>query len=197
MKKWIIGIIVIVIIAVAGGYLYINRSGAAVSNLNGFISDLNKYNLSGAETYTTKDGDLTKLFTKIQGYDGVRQNAVKQWFKAIIININGVKKEDGDTVVEGTIYSPNGVQVASDFQYNLNNLDINSQTIQDSNLNGDFLGAQYSNAFANAVSTNLTNVVGTNVNIKMKREDGNWVIQNDDEVIKALLGGANGEQIFD
>lgn len=196
MKKWIIGIIVIVIIAIGGSYIYINRSSSAVSSFKSFIENINKYSLNGAESYTSQNGDLTKLFTQIQGYDNTRQNAMKEWFKEVRVSINGTKKEDGDTVIEATVYSLNGNEIENSFQNGVNGLGITSQTIQDSNLNGNYLSAQYSNAFANAIGSNITNVIGINIEVEMKRESGNWIIQNDDEVIKAILGGVNSTEIL-
>ncbi|MGL4849350.1 MAG: hypothetical protein ACRC28_10585 [Clostridium sp.] len=196
MKKIIIGIVVAVIVVGAGFYMYTNRTASAEEGFKTFIGDINKFQLSGAENYIEQNGDISKGITEINNSDMTRQQALKTWFSLIKVNVVKAKKEDGDVVLEVQFFSPNGQKIASDFQYNVNGLDINNQTIEDSNANGDYLGSQISTAFLNAVEGNMTNIVQTDINVKMKKTISGWKIVNDDDVIKGLLGGTRAEDIL-
>lgn len=195
-KKIIIAVIVAMIIVISGVYMYTNRTSSAVESFKSFVSDCNKFQLESAKTYINQNGDLSKGITQIEGYNEVRKSAVKNWFEKISVNIISTKKEDGEAIIVAEVLSPNGNDIYNDFQQNMNELDINSQTIQDNNFNGDFLGAQYNNAFSNAINDNVNNITQTKVEVKMKRSLGEWKIENDDQVIKALLGGLSTNAVL-
>lgn len=196
IKKIVLAIIVAIIVIICGVYIYSNRTSSADESFKSFISDCNKFQLDSAKEYVNPNGDLSKGISQIQNYNSMKQAAMKNWLKAIKVNILSTKKENGEAVLVAEIYSPNGKEIYNEFQQSMDSLNIDSQTIQDNNLNGDFLGAQYNNAFTNAIDDNINNVVQTKVEIKMKRNLGDWKITNDDQVITALLGGLTSNAVI-
>lgn len=195
-KKIIIAVVIVVLLVVGGGYFYLNRSSSAVESFNGFITACNKFNLSEMKNYTTDSGDLNKGIEQIESYNQNKKDALKAWAENIKVQVLSTKKSDGYTILTVKIDTLNGVDIYNDFQSSMNSLDINNNTIQDSNLNGDFLGQQYNNAFVDAIQNNMENVTETTIEVKMKREVGNWKIQNDDVVIKGLLGGLSSQAVL-
>ncbi|MGL5417429.1 MAG: hypothetical protein ACRDAU_17300 [Clostridium sp.] len=196
MKKIIIGIIIAIVVLVVGFFIFTNRTSSAESSFKTFIGDINKFQLSNAESYLEPSGDLSQDITEINNSDMTRKQALKIWFSAVKVNITKAEKEGGDTVLDVQFFSPNGQKISNDYQYNVNQLDINSQTIQDSNENGDYLEGQISSALLNAVEGNVTNVVQTNVKVKMKKTMSGWEIVNDDDVINGILGGTSASSVL-
>ena len=54
----------------------------------------------------------------------------------------------------------------------------------------------FDNAFITAIENQTNEMVTTNVTVVLKKDNGKWKIQNDKEVLQAMLGGLNPEVVI-
>ena len=87
-------------------------------------------------------------------------------------------------------------QIYDEYMQNVKSLGISQATLNDNTMDGDAVGGDFDNAFITAIENQTNEMVTTNVTVVLKKDNGKWKIQNDKEVLQAMLGGLNPEVVI-
>lgn len=169
----------------------------AENSVKDFFNSYEKMDLKKADEYVEDGGLLKKSILKFENYNQNRQEALKYWSSKISYKILSSKKDGKEVDVETEVTALNGTYIYNNYMQNVQSLNFNENTLNGNGLNGDDVGNNFDKAFISALENQGTPMSTNKVVVKVKNEDGKWKIQNDKEVLQAILGGLNPEQILD
>ncbi len=169
----------------------------AENSVKDFFNSYEKMDLNKADEYVEDGGLLKKSILKFESYNQNRQEALKYWSGKISYKILNSKEDGKEIDVETEVTALNGTYIYNNYMQDVKSLNFNENALNGNGLNGDDIGNNFDKAFISALENQSTPMITTKVVIKLKNEDGKWKIQNDKEVLQAILGGLNPEQILD
>ncbi|MGL4572521.1 MAG: hypothetical protein ACRCVJ_15830 [Clostridium sp.] len=194
MKKIFLGAIAIMISVILIGCGDSKKASEACDN---FFSDYKNMELQKANNYVEGGGLLEKSIKQFEDCDSVRKSAINYWSGKISYKILETKKENGNYVVKTEITALNGVDIYNHYMSNVQSLNFNEKTLNGDMLNGENIGGDLDNAFITAIENQTIPLKTTTVSVIVKEDSGTYKIQNDKEVLTAILGGLDPDELTD
>lgn len=168
----------------------------AKDSVKDFFSAYKDMNLNKANEYVEDGGLLQKSIKQFEDYDKSRIEALKYWSNKLSYKILDTEEKDKEAKIKVEVTALNGSQIYNEYMENVQSLKINGATLNDETADGDAVGSDFDKAFITALENQTNSLTTTDVTIILKKEDGKWKIQNDKEVLQAILGGLNPEQVI-
>ncbi|MBY0753826.1 DUF4878 domain-containing protein [Clostridium sardiniense] len=193
MKK-----IILVLVAIFMSVFLISCGGKteAKDSVKDFFSAYQNMDLSKANEYVEDGGLLQKSIKQFEDYDKSRIEALKYWSSKLNYKILDSEEKDKESKVKVEVTALNGSQIYNEYMQNVQSLRINEATLNNESVDGDAVGSDFDKAFITALENQTNSLITTDVTVILKKEDGKWKIQNDKEVLQAILGGLNPDQII-
>ncbi len=171
-------------------------STEAKDNVKNFFSAYKDMNLNKANEYVEDGGLLQKSIKQFEDYDKNRIEALKYWSSKLNYKILDTEEKNKEAKVKVEVTALNGSEIYNEYMQNVQSLRINESTLNNEAIDGDAVGSDFDKAFITALENQSNSLITTDVTIVLKKKDGKWKIQNDKEVLQAILGGLNPEQII-
>ena len=192
MKKFILVIITAIMLV----SLVSCAETSAKNSVEKFFDAYKNMDLSTANEYVEGTGLLQKSIKQFEDYDKERIDALKYWGSNINYKILSTEKSGSEVKVDVKVTALNGSQIYDEYMQNVKSLGISQATLNDNTMDGDAVGGDFDNAFITAIENQTNEMVTTNVTVVLKKDNGKWKIQNDKEVLQAMLGGLNPEVVI-
>ncbi len=192
MKRFILAIISAIMLV----SLVSCAETSAKNSVEKFFDAYKNMDLSKANEYVEGTGLLQKSIKQFEDYDKERIDALKYWGNNLNYKILDTEKSGSEVKVDVRVTAPNGSQIYNEYMQNVKSLRIGQATLNDNTMDGDAVGGDFDNAFITALENQTNDMVTTNVTVVLKKDDGKWKIQNDKEVLQAMLGGLNPETVI-
>ncbi|MBM7833766.1 DUF4878 domain-containing protein [Clostridium sardiniense] len=193
MKK-----IVLVLVAIFMSVFLVSCGGKTEvkDSVKDFFSAYQNMDLSKANEYVEDGGLLQKSIKQFEDYDKSRIEALKYWSSKLNYKILDSEEKDKEAKVKVEVTALNGSQIYNEYMKNVQSLRINEATLNNESVDGDAVGSDFDKAFITALENQTNSLITTDLTVILKKEDGKWKIQNDKEVLQAILGGLNPDQII-
>lgn len=194
MKKIFLGIISI--------FMAISLIGCFNKTLvDDSVKDFFKYysnlDLQKANEYVEDGGMLQKTIKEFEDFNESKKDALKYWSSKISYKLISSETKGKEATVTVDITALNGEDIYSEYKRNVEDLDFNENTLNNDALNGNNIGGDVNRAFITALEDQTIPLQTTKVAIKLKKYEDKWKIENDEEVLKGILGGLNPEVLID
>lgn len=177
-------------------------------DVENFFKAYKSLDFKEASKYAENGGNLSQVINIFESYDGKKESALKYWISKVSYKIQDVKTKGDIQEVKVTINALDGNVIYENYKDGVselsptkinNNIDVPSN---EENGNIDYVEANYGNInyideFIAALENQEVPLKETTVTIKMKKIDGNYKIENDDEVLTAILGGFPVQVLLD
>lgn len=201
MKK-IIGCILTLVLSV--GILVSCGTDNAKKDVADFFDSYKALDFNNINQYAVNGNDISKVITQFESYDEKRENALRYWVSKISYKIGDAKDLGNDEAeVTVTINALDGNVIYKDYEEGIKNLaparvnndiknPINSSEEDYTKTNyseNNYGNVDYVDEFIAALENQTVPMKETKVLVKLKKTDGKYKIQNDDEVLQAMLGG--------
>lgn len=194
MKKVILSIFIVACSLFLIGCGDTKKASEAVDN---FFSDYKNMNLQKANEYVEGGGLLEKSIKAFEDYDSARKSALNYWGEKMNYKILSTKKENGEYVVKTEVTALSGVDIYNHYMNNVSSLDFGEKILNNDVLNGENINGDLDNAFITALENQTIPLKTTTVDVIVKDDNGKFKIQNDKEVLTAILGGLDPSEITD
>ncbi|WP_338631169.1 hypothetical protein [Clostridium baratii] len=194
MKKVILSIFIVACSIFLIGCGDTKKASETVDN---FFSDYKNMNLQKANEYVEGGGLLEKSIKAFEDYDSARKSALNYWGGKMNYKILSTKKENGEYVVKTEVTALSGVDIYNHYMNNVSSLDFGEKILNNDVLNGENINGDLDNAFITALENQTIPLKTTTVDVIVKDDNGKLKIQNDKEVLTAILGGLDPSEITD
>lgn len=193
MKKIVL---VLVAIFMSAFLVSCGEKTEAKDSVKDFFSSYQNMDLGKADEYVEDGGLLKKSIKQFEDYDKSRIESLKYWSSKLNYKILDSEEKDKEAKVKVEVTALNGSQIYNEYMQNVQSLKINETTLNDDDTDGNAVGSDFDKAFITALENQTNSLITTDVTVILKKEDGKWKVQNDKEVLQAILGGLNPEQII-
>lgn len=194
MKK-VISIPVIVVLLFSLVSCGANRK--IYDSVNDFFKSYKELDLNNANKYVEDGGLLAKSINKFDSYNDKRKDAIKYWASKISYKINKTEEKNGIGIAEVEVTALDGNYIYNNYMQNVQALQFNENQLNNNNEYGNPIGEDFDVAFLSALENQETPLKTTNIQVKLKKIDDTWKITNDSEVLTAILGGLNPNEVLD
>ncbi|WP_194192367.1 hypothetical protein [Clostridium chrysemydis] len=201
MKK-IISFVLTLVISV--GILVSCGTDNTKKDVTDFFDSYKALDFNNINQYAVNGNDISKVITQFESYDEKRENALRYWVSKISYKIGEVKDLGNDEAeVKVTINALDGNVIYKDYEEGIKSMaparvnndiknPINSSEEDYTKTNyseNNYGNIDYVDEFIAALENQTVPMKETTVLVKLKKADGKYKIQNDDEVLQAMLGG--------
>lgn len=200
--KRIIGCVLTLVLSV--GILVSCGTDNAKKDVKDFFDSYKALDFNNINQYAVDGNDISKVITQFESYDEKRENALRYWVSKISYKIGEVKDLGNDEAeVKVTINALDGNVIYKNYEEGIKNMaparvnndiknPINSSEEDYTKTNyseNNYGNVDYVDEFIAALENQTVPMKETTVLVKLKKIDGKYKIQNDDEVLQAMLGG--------
>lgn len=166
-------------------------------SVNDFFKSYKELNLSNANKYVEDGGLLAKSIKSFDNYNDKRKEAIKYWASKISYKITKTEEKNGEGTADVEVTALDGNYIYNNYMQNVQALQFNENQLNNNNEDGNPIGGDFDSAFLSALENQETPLKTSNIQVKLKKVDGTWKITNDNEVLTAILGGLNPNEIID
>lgn len=173
-----------------------NNNKEISDSVNDFFSSYKNLNFKNANKYVEDGGLLAKSINKFDSYNKKREDAMKYWASKIQYKITNTESKDDNGTADVEVTALDGNYIYNNYMQNVQSLQLNESQLNNNNDNGDPIGGDFDSAFLIALENQDTPLKTSKITVKLKKVDGTWKIENDQEVLQAILGGLNPNEIL-